>query len=86
MENMGKVIEEIGATKSCITASVIKDVRKIVVKKAWMLQRSMLPSYRERSEYRTLSRVFEICRKYKLSPEAIAQVLDKLPVIESGKW
>jgi hypothetical protein len=30
--------------------------------------------------------VFEICRKYKLSPEAIAQVLDKLPVIESGKW
>jgi len=33
-----------------------------------------------------LMRVFEICRKYGLSPEAVAQVIDKLNVIESGKW
>ena len=86
MENMGKVIEEIGATKSCITASVIKDVRKIVVEKgldAAEIHAAKLSGTDQNTE---LSRVFEICRKYKLSPEAIAQVLDKLPVIESGKW
>jgi hypothetical protein len=33
-----------------------------------------------------LSRVLEICRKNNLGTEAIAQVLDKLTVIESGKW
>jgi hypothetical protein len=86
MENMGKVIEEIGATKSCITASVIKNVRKIVVEKgldAAEIHAAQLSGTDQNTE---LSRVFEICRKYKLSPEAIAQVLDKLPVIESGKW
>jgi hypothetical protein len=86
MENMGKVIEEIGATKSCITASVIKDVRKIVVEKgldAAEIHAAQLSGTDQNTE---LSRVFEICRKYKLSPEAIAQVLDKLPAIESGKW
>ena len=33
-----------------------------------------------------LMRVFEICRKNNLSPEAIAQVIDNLNIIESGKW
>jgi hypothetical protein len=31
-------------------------------------------------------RVLKICRKNSLSPEAIAQVIDKLNIIESGKW
>ncbi len=86
MENLGKAIEEIGATKSCITASVIKDVRKIVLENgldAAEIHAAQLSGTDQNTE---LSRVFEICRKYKLSPEAITQVLDKLPVIESGKW
>jgi hypothetical protein len=32
------------------------------------------------------SRVLQISRKNKLSQQAIAQVLDKLTVIEFGKW
>jgi hypothetical protein len=86
MENMGKAIEEIGATKSCITSGVLKDVKKIVLEKgldAAEIHAAQLSGTDQNTE---LSRVFEICRKYKLSPEAIAQVLDKLPVIESGKW
>ena len=86
MENMGKAIEEIGSTKSCITGGVLKDVRKIVLEKgldAAEIHAAQLSGTDQNTE---LSRVFEICRKYKLTPEAIAQVLDKLPVIESGKW
>jgi len=33
-----------------------------------------------------LTRVLKISRKNDLSPEAIAQLLDKLNVIETGKW
>lgn len=86
MENMGKAIEEIGATKSCITGSVLADVKKIVLEKgldAAEIHAAQLTGTDQNTE---LSRVFEICRKYKLSPEAIAQLLDKLGVIESGKW
>jgi hypothetical protein len=86
MENMGKAIEEIGMTESCITSAVLKDVRKIVLEKgldAAEIHAAQLAGTDQNTE---LSRVFGISRKYKLSPEAIAQVLDKLPVIESGKW
>lgn len=86
MENMGKAIEEIGATKSCITGRVLADVKKIVLEKgldAAEIHAAQLTGTDQNTE---LSRVFEICRKYKLSPEAIAQLLDKLGVIESGKW
>jgi hypothetical protein len=86
IENIGKAIEEIGMTESCITSAVLKDVRKIVLEKgldAAEIHAAQLAGTDQNTE---LSRVFVICRKYKLSPEAIAQVLDKLPVIESGKW
>lgn len=86
MENMGKAIEEIGATNSCITAGVIKDVKKIVLEKGLDAAEIYAAQLSGTDQNTELSRVFEICRKYKLSPEAIAQVLDKLPVIESGKW
>ncbi|MFZ2536585.1 hypothetical protein [Methanothrix sp.] len=33
-----------------------------------------------------LMRVLKISRKNNLSPEAVAQLLDKLNVIETGKW
>ena len=62
MENMGKAIEEIGTTKSCITAGVLKDVRKIVVEKgldAAEIHAAQLSGTDQNTE---LSRVFEICR------------------------
>ncbi|HUS76944.1 MAG TPA: hypothetical protein VMY43_13210 [Methanothrix sp.] len=86
LENMGKAIEEIGATKTCITGPIIQETKKIVLEKgldAAELYASQLTGSDENTE---LSRVLEVCRKNKLSQQAIAQVLDKLSVIESGKW
>jgi hypothetical protein len=86
MENMGKAIEEIGTAKTCITGPVINEIREIVLSKgldAAELRASQLTGTDENTE---LSRVLKICRKNNLGPEAIAQLLDKLAAIESGKW
>ncbi len=86
LENMGKAIEEIGATKACITAPVIAETKRLVKEKgldAAELYAAQLTGTDDNTE---LMRVLKICRKYNLPPEAIAQVLDKIGVIESGKW
>jgi hypothetical protein len=86
LENMGKAITEIGSAKACITGQIVAETKKIVLAKgldAAELYATQLTGTDENTE---LSRVLEICRKNKLSPEAIAQILDKLAVIESGKW
>ncbi len=86
LENMGKAIEEIGAAKTCITGPVLKEAKRIVLEKgldAAELYAAQLTGSDQNTE---LMRIFEICRRNKLSSEAIAQVIDKLGVIESGKW
>jgi hypothetical protein len=86
LENMGKAINEIGAAKACITAQIVAETKKIVLEKgldAAELYASQLTGTDENTE---LSRILKIARKNKLSPEAIAQIMDKLVVIESGKW
>ena len=40
----------------------------------------------EADEFTELLRVLMICKKYNLSPEIAAKVLDNLNRIESGKW
>ncbi|MDD4447187.1 MAG: hypothetical protein PHN61_05870 [Methanothrix sp.] len=86
LENMGKAIKEIGAAKACITGQIVAETKKIVLQKgldAAELYATQLTGTDENTE---LSRVLKICQKNKLSQEAIAQVLDNLKVIESGKW
>lgn len=86
LENMGKAIEEIGAAKTCITSQVLKEVRKIVLEKGLDAAEIYAAQLTGTDQNTELSRVLMICRKNNLSPEAIAQVIDKLGVIESGKW
>jgi hypothetical protein len=86
LENMGKAIEEIGSGKTCITEPVIKAVKKIAMEKgidAAQLYAGQLTGTDENTE---LMRVLNICRKYSLPPEAVSQIMDKLGIIESGKW
>ena len=86
LENMGKAIEAIGAAKACITGQIVAETKRIVLEKgldAAELYASQLTGTDQNTE---MSRILEICRKNKLSPEAIAQILDKLVIIESGKW
>jgi len=86
LENMGKAIEEIGATNTCITGSVLKDAKKIVLEKGLDAAEIYAAQLTGTDQNTELSRILNICRKYKLSPEAISQVLDKVGIIESGKW
>ncbi len=86
LENMGKAIEEIGAAKTCITAPVIAETKRIVTTKGLDDAELYAASLTATDENVELIRVLKIFRKYNLPPEAMAQVLDKLGVIESGKW
>ena len=86
LQNMGKAIAEIGATKSCITGSVLKDTKKILLEKGLDAAEIFAAQLSGTDQNTELSRVLGICRKNNLGTEAIAQVLDKLTVIESGKW
>lgn len=86
IENMGKAIEQIGAAKTCITKPIIQDIKKIVQEKgldAAELAATQLTGTDENTE---LMRIFKIFRKNGLSAEAATEVLDKIDVIESGKW
>jgi hypothetical protein len=86
LENMGKAIQDIGAAKTCLTEPIIRETKKILLEKgldAAELYASQLTGSDENTE---LSRILKICRLNGLSSEAIAQVLDKIGIIESGKW
>jgi hypothetical protein len=86
LENMGKAIAEIGTTKTCITEAVIKETKKLLTEKGIDAAEVYAAQLTGSDENTELVRVMAICRKHKLPPEAIAQVLDKLGAIESGKW
>jgi hypothetical protein len=86
LENMGKAIEEIGAAKTCITAPVIAETKKIVMSKGIDAAELYAASLTGTDDNVELIRVLKTFRKYNLPPEAMVQVLDKLGIIESGKW
>ena len=86
LEKMGKAIEQIGTAKTCITGQVVQEVKKKVLEQgldAAELFASQLTGTDENTE---LSRILKIFRRNDLSPQAMAQVLDNLATIESGKW
>ena len=83
---MGKAIAEIGSTKTCITGPVLKDVKKIVLEKGLDAAEIFAAQLTGTDQNTELSRVLSICRKYELKPETIAQIIDKLNTMESGKW
>ena len=86
LEDMGKAIEEIGAARSCITGDVLKEAKRVVMEKGLDAAEIYAAQLTGTDQNTELGRVLKICRKHNLSPEAIAQVMDKLYVIESGKW
>ncbi len=86
LENMGKAIEEIGVAKSCVTGDVLKEAKKIVREKGLDAAEIYAAQITGTDQNTELIRVFKISRKHNLTPEAVAQLLDSINVIESGKW
>ncbi len=86
LNKMGKAIAEIGSAKTCITGPVLKDAKKIVLEKGLDAAEIFAAQLTGTDQNTELSRVLNICRKYELKPETIAQIIDKLNAMESGKW
>ena len=85
-ENLGKAIAEIGKGRSCFTMQTIKEVKEALFKKRYEGAELYGAHLAEADEFTELLRVLMICKKYNLSPEIAAKVLDNLNRIESGKW
>lgn len=83
---MGKAIQEIGDAKTCITGPVIQEAKNILQQRGWDAAELYAAQLTANDENTELVRILKICRKNKLPIEAAHQVLDKLNVIESGKW
>ena len=86
LENLGKAIAEIGKGRSCFTAKTIKDVKEALFKNGYEGAELYGAQLAEADEFTEMLRVLMICKKYNLSPETAAKVLDNLNRIESGKW
>jgi len=86
LENLGKVIAEIGKGRTCFTVQTIKEVKEALFKKGYEGAELYGAQLAEADEFTELLRVLMICKKYDLSPETAVRVLDNLNRIESGKW
>ena len=86
LENMGKAIAEIGKGRACFTAQTIKEVKGALFKRGYEGAELYGAQLAEADEFTEMLRVLMICKKYRLSPETAAKVLDNLNRIESGKW
>ena len=86
LENLGKAIAEIGKGRSCFTVQTINETKEALLKKGYEGAELYGAQLAESDEFTELLRVLVICKKYGLSPEIAAKVLDNLNRIESGKW
>ena len=86
LQDIDKAVKEIGTGKTCITAQVITEAKKTLLAKGYDAAEIYAAQLTGTDENTELMRVIKILRKYKLGPEAGAQILDKLGAIESGKW
>ncbi len=86
LQNMDKAVKEIGSGKTCVTAQVISETKKILLAKGYDAAELYAAQLTGTDENTELMRVINILRKYNLGPDAGVQILDKLGAIESGKW
>jgi hypothetical protein len=78
-ENIRKAVKAIGESKLPLNKALINEVRNILVKKGY--DEAVVyaeQAYLAADVNAEIVRVLTICRRYKLSPVAAAQVLDDL--------
>lgn len=78
-ENIRKAIKAIGESKLPLNKALINDVRRVLVEKGY--DEAVVyaeQAYLAEDLNAEIVRVLTICRRYKLSPEAAAQVLEDL--------
>ncbi|HOO54520.1 MAG TPA: hypothetical protein PLM24_06745 [Methanothrix sp.] len=86
MENMDKVVKEIGTGPLCMNESFLEEVQMILLDKGYAAAEVLVSQRAGADEQDEITRALAICQKYKLSQEAGAKVVQSLNVIKSGKW
>ncbi|HPE63456.1 MAG TPA: hypothetical protein PLQ49_05045 [Methanothrix sp.] len=86
MENMDKVVKEIGKGPLCMNESLLEEVRKALLEKGYAAAEVLVSQRAGADEQDEITRALAISQKHKLSPEAGAKVVESLNVIKSGKW
>ncbi|MCX6669114.1 MAG: hypothetical protein NTV25_04810 [Methanothrix sp.] len=85
-EETARVAKKIGATGIRISDQTLQTVKKVILAEGYqgaMLHVAQHTASMERDE---LHRVLAICRRYKLLPQAAADLVENLNQIESGSW
>jgi len=85
-DETAKMVKKIGATGIRISDQTLQTVRKLILAEGYqgaMLHVAQHTASMERDE---LHRVLAIFRRYKLPPEAAANLVENLNEIESGSW
>lgn len=83
LENIGKAIKAIGESKLPLNKALINEVRRVLIEKGY--DEAVVyaeQAYLAEDLNAEIVRVLTMCRRYELSPEAAAQILDDLSKIE----
>ena len=86
MENMDKVVKEIGTGSLCTNESLLEEVQKTLLDKGYAAAEVMVSQRAGADEQDEITRALAISQKYGLSQEAGAKVIQSLNLIKSGKW
>ncbi len=86
MENMDKVVEEIGTGPLCMNEPLLEEVTKTLLDKGYAAAEVLVSQRAGADEQDEIARALTIIQKYDLSQEAGAKVIQNLNVIKSGKW
>lgn len=83
LENIEKAIKAIGESKLPLNKALINEVRRVLIEKGY--DEAVVyaeQAYLAEDLNAEIVRVLTMCRRYELSPEAAAQILDDLSKIE----
>ena len=86
MENMDKVVKEIGTGPLCMNESLLEEVKKTLLDKGYAAAEVLVSQRAGADEQDEITRALAISQKYGLSQEAGAKVIQSLNLIKSGKW
>ena len=86
MENMDKVVKEIGTGPLCTNESLLEEVQKNLLDKGYAAAEVLVSQRAGADEQDEITRALAISQKYGLSQEAGAKVIQSLNLIKSGKW
>lgn len=85
LETIRNAIKAIGKSRLPLNKALIKDVQRVLIEKGYDAAVVYAEqAYLAADENAELVRVLTICRHHGLSPEAAAQILDSLSLMEYG--